>query len=321
MRVAVYLPLLFPLLAALVARPVGEKLPPRLATWLLTVGALVLAAGSTAVLGMLAITGLIRIPFLARLAQDHWSPYAAQHHDPASFSVAVLAGVLLTAAAVLAGRMLWRRSRTLAQAAREAACLPGRDQLVVVDDPAAEAYAIPGLPGRIVVSTGMLDALDPAEHQILLAHERAHLAHHHYLFVALAQFAAAANPLLRPLATTVTFTVERWADESAAAAVGDRERVARTVGKAALAARRTRARNRIPAAALGLLGRLGRLRPNTLGPVPRRVTALLVPAPRRHIWSAAALSGLAAATALCAAEAAHDLEALLELAKHAATGS
>ncbi|MEV7027234.1 hypothetical protein AB0O00_34515, partial [Kitasatospora sp. NPDC093558] len=41
MRIAVYLPLLFPLLAALIARPVGERLPPRLATWLLTVGSLV----------------------------------------------------------------------------------------------------------------------------------------------------------------------------------------------------------------------------------------------------------------------------------------
>ncbi|MQS15506.1 M48 family metalloprotease [Streptomyces kaniharaensis] len=314
MHIAVYLPLLFPLLAALVARSVGERLPPRLATWLLTVGSLVLASASTAVLGMLAVTGLIRIPLLARLAHDHWSAHAAQRHDPASFSVAVLAGVLLAAVAAMAVRMLWRRARALARAATEAACLPGRDQLVVIDDPAAEAYAIPGRPGRIVVSTGMLRSLEPAEHQILLAHERAHLAHHHYLFVALAQLAAAANPLLRPLAATVTFTVERWADESAATAVGDRERVARTIGKAAIAARRTRARSWIPSAALGILGRL---RPRGLGPVPRRVTALLAPAPSRHAWSIAALAGLAVATALCVTEAAHDLEEFLELAKHA----
>ncbi|MFE2409551.1 M56 family metallopeptidase [Kitasatospora sp. NPDC059408] len=318
MRIAVYLPLLFPLLAALIARPVGERLPPRLATWLLTVGALVLAAASTAALGMLAITGLIRVPLLARLAHDHWSARAAQHHDPASLSVAVLAGAALAVVVAMAGRMLWRRARTLARATSEAACLPGRDQLVIVDDPAAQAYALPGRPGRIVVSTGMLAALEPPEHQILLAHERAHLAHRHHLFVALAQFGAAANPLLRPLADTVAFTVERWADESAATAVGDRERVARTIGKAALAARRTKARGWIPSAALGLLGRFGRFRSAGLGPVPRRVTALLAPAPHRHVWSAAALAGLAAATALCAAEAAHDLETLLELAKRAA---
>ncbi|MET8630306.1 M56 family metallopeptidase [Kitasatospora sp. NPDC004669] len=315
MRIAVYLPLLLPLLAALLARPVGERLPPRPATWLLTVGSLVLATASTAALGMLTVTGLIRIPLLARLAHDHWSAPAAQHHDPASFSVAVLAGALLTVALATAGRMLWRRARALARAAGEAACLPGRRQLVVVDDPAAEAYAIPGRPGRIVVSTGMLAALDPAERRILLTHERAHLAHRHYLFVALTQLGAAANPFLRPLAETVTFTVERWADESAAATVGDREQVARTIGKAALAARRTRARTRIPSAALALLGRL---RPNTLGPVPRRVTALLAPAPTPRSWPLPALTALALTTALCTAEAAHDLEGLLELAKHAA---
>ncbi|WP_030275384.1 M56 family metallopeptidase [Streptomyces sp. NRRL B-24484] len=335
MRVAVYLPLVLPLLAAVLARPLGERLPPRQATWLLTAGSLVLAAASTAVLGMLAATGLIRIPLLARLADGHWSAHAAQQHDPTSLSVAVLAGTLLVGVTALAGRMLVRRARTLARSMSEAACLPGRDQLVVVDDPAAEAYAVPGNPGRIVVSTGMLAALEPAEHEVLLAHERAHLDHRHYLFVALAQLGAAANPLLRPLATTVGYTVERWADEVAAGVSGDRHRVARTIGKAAIAARRTRGRSWIPAAALGVLGRLrpGTLRPGTPrphlrrpaflradgpGPVPRRVAALLAPAPRRRAWTAAAFAGLALTTALCAAEAAHDLETLLELAKHAA---
>ncbi|MFF2040916.1 M48 family metalloprotease [Kitasatospora sp. NPDC058170] len=89
----------------------------------------------------------------------------------------------------------------------------------------------PGRPGRIVVSADMLDALAPAKHQTLLAHEPAHLTHHHYLFVVLAQLAAA-NPLLRPLATTVTFTVERRADGSAATIIGDRGQVARTICKA-----------------------------------------------------------------------------------------
>ncbi|WP_308129794.1 M48 family metalloprotease [Kitasatospora aureofaciens] len=172
---------------------------------------------------------------------------------------------------------------------------------------------MPGLPGRIVVSTGMLAALDPAERQILLAHERAHLRHHHHLFVALAQLAAAANPLLRPLAATVSYTIERWADESATA-VADRPQVARTVGKAALAAKRTR--TRIPAAALGILGRLT---PSSSGPVPRRVAALLAPPPRHRALPFTASAGLLLATGLCAAEAAHDLESLLELVKHAAS--
>ncbi|MET9556074.1 hypothetical protein [Streptomyces sp. NPDC006645] len=59
----------------------------------------------------------------------------------------------------------------------------------------------------------MLDALDAVDHKITVAHEQAHLNHHHYALVTLAQLSAAANPLLRPLATAVAFTVERRADE------------------------------------------------------------------------------------------------------------
>lgn len=313
MRFAVYLLLLFPLPAALAARPLGARLPPRLATWLLTVGAVVLAATSSLALGVLAITALIRFPLLARLADGRWSPQVAQHHDPASLSVGLLACGVLGATATAAAVMLWRRVRTLAASAAEAACMPGHEQLVVVDDPAAEAYALPGLPGRIVVSTGMLDALDAAEHEVLLAHERAHLTHHHYLFVAFAQLAAAANPLLRPLASTVSYTVERWADECAATAVGDRRQVARTVGKAALAAKRTRARGRLPAAALGLLGRFA---PTDPGSVPRRVAALLAPPLRGRTALIASVVALLLATALCALEATRDLDTLLDLAEH-----
>ncbi|MEV8524091.1 M56 family metallopeptidase [Streptomyces sp. NPDC052000] len=315
MRYAVYLPLIFPLLAAPAAGPLGERLPPRVATWLLTVGAVVLAAASSLALGLLAITGLIRFPLLAELAHGRWSVQVAQHHDPASLTIGLLAIAVLAAATIAAVRMLCRRLRTLAAAAAEAACMPGPGQVVVVGDAAAEAYAVPGLPGRIVVSTAMLNALDPAEHEVLLAHERAHLTHHHYLFVACAQLAATANPLLRPLAATVAYTVERWADESAAAAVGDRRKVAHAVGKAALAARRTRARSRIPAAALGILGRFTATGP---GPIPRRVAALLAPPLHNRALPLALAIGVLLATCLSATEAGHDLEALLEMAKRGA---
>ncbi|WP_445520130.1 M56 family metallopeptidase [Streptomyces sp. NEAU-174] len=204
--------------------------------------------------------------------------------------------------------MLWRRARTLTAAALEAACMPAEDDLIVIEGEAPNAFAIPGLPGRVVVSTGMLHTLDETERHILLAHERAHLACRHYAFVALAQFGAAANPLLRPLATAVTYTVERWADENAAAATGDRERVARTVGKAALAAHD--APGRAPGAALAILGRRSPLA--AAGPVPRRVAALLAPPFGRHPLLAAATAAVLAITALSTAEAAHDLHLLLE---------
>jgi hypothetical protein len=149
-----------------------------------------------------------------------------------------------------------------------------------------------------------------SEHDILLTHERAHLTAHHYLFVALAGLGAAANPLLRPLATAVTYTIERWADERAATATGDRTRVARTVGKAALAARHAPARTRPPGPALGILGRRSPLA--GAGPVPRRVAALLAPPLRRRPGLAIATAAVLAAATCSAAEAAHDLHLLLE---------
>ncbi|MFB8176669.1 M56 family metallopeptidase [Streptomyces sp. NPDC055966] len=310
MRVAVYVPLLLSLVAPLGARPLAERCEPRLATWLLTASALVLGAASTISLGLLAVTGLIRVPRLAALG--HWSAATARHDDPAALSVALLAGLLLGVAVLMAARMLWRRTRSLASAAWDAACMPAREGLVVLTDDAPDAFALPGLPGRVVVSTGMLRTLDETEHGILLAHERAHLTAHHYAFVALAQFGAAANPVLRPLATAVTYTIERWADESAAAQAGDRRRVARTVGKAALAALRTPAPARAAGTTLGILGILGRRGPlASAGPVPRRVAALLAPPLGRHPALTAATAAVLTATALTTAEAAHDLHLLL----------
>ncbi|MFE1950876.1 M56 family metallopeptidase [Streptomyces sp. NPDC059524] len=308
MHIAVYLPLLLPLLAPLFARPLAERCEPRLATWLLTATSLVLGAASTLSLGALAVAGLLRLPFLAGLG--HWSAGTAQRDDPIELSVSLAAGLLLGGAVVMAVRMLWRRARTLAAAAVEAACMPARDGVVVIEDDAPDAFALPGLPGRVVVSTGMLDTLDRTEHGILLAHERAHLAGHHYAFVALAQLGAAANPFLRPLARSVTYTVERWADERAAAATGDRGRVARAVGKAALASRP--AARRPLGAALGILGLARRTGIAAAGPVPRRVAALLAPPLGRHPLLAAATAAVLTAATLSSAEAAHDLHRLLE---------
>ncbi|MGW5475361.1 M48 family metalloprotease [Streptomyces sp. NPDC004008] len=317
MRIAVYLPLLLSLIAPLGVRPLSERCEPRLATWLLTASSLVLGTASTVSLGLLAVTGLIRIPQLAE--SGHWSTDTAQHDDPTQVSIALLAGLLLGGAVLMAARMLWRRARTLAAAAVDAACMPARDGLVVVDDDVPDAYALPGLPGRVVVSTGMLHTLDQADHDILLAHERAHLNAHHYVFVALAQLGAAANPLLRPLAGAVIYTIERWADENAAAVTGDRTRVARTVGKAALAAHRAPALVRAADAALGILGRrsplarAGRRGPLAkAGPVPRRVAALLAPPLGSHPALVTATAALLASAMLATAEAAHDLHVLLE---------
>jgi Zn-dependent protease with chaperone function len=314
---AVYLPLLLPLCAAAGAWPLANRLPPVVATWLLTTAAVALAALSTAVLGLLALTALLRIPLVASLGQ--MSTEVIRRDDPSSLPAALVATGLLAAAVLAAARAGWRQARALVLAARQARCLPGAGQVVVVPDMTADAFTVPGWPGRIVVTAGMLDALAPAERRILLAHERAHAVGHHYVFTALSRFAAAANPLLRPVAAAVSYTVERWADERAARYCGDRRLAAQAVGKAALASSsRAALAGAAPAAVTGIAGP-GPVRHliqrRSPGPVPRRVAALLAPAPSARPLLVAAAAAVVLIAAIAALDAACDLHALVELAQ------
>ncbi len=280
MHLAVYLPLVLPLVAAVAAWPLAERLPPSIATWLLTASAVVLALASSAVLGLLALTALVRIPSVD--AAGAISSRVTSHDDPASVPVAITAGALLAVAVAAAARAMWRQATALLAAARQARRLPGAGQVVVTDDDAADAYTLPGLPCRIVVTTGMIRALSQPERHVLLAHERAHARGLHYLFGMAVRLAAAANPLLRPVARATAYTVERWADEQAAAVTGDRELTARAIARAALAAAAAPARaGHRAASALGAV--IGpdpagwRARAGRPGPVPCRVAALLRP--------------------------------------------
>jgi Zn-dependent protease with chaperone function len=53
----------------------------------------------------------------------------------------------------------------------------------VLDHPVPVAYCLPGLRSRLVLSAGVLDCLEPAAVQAVLAHERAHLRERHDLVV------------------------------------------------------------------------------------------------------------------------------------------
>jgi hypothetical protein len=128
------------------------------------------------------------------------------------------------------------------------------------------------------------------------------------------------------VARAVDYTVERWADERAAAVTGDRRLVASTIGQVALLA--TPRPGRLRAAALGITGTRGitgargtaRIRPISLawaGPVPRRVAALLAPPPRRQLALLAIVAILILTAGASAAEAARDLHSLLEFAQAA----
>ncbi|MFJ2865295.1 M56 family metallopeptidase [Kitasatospora sp. NPDC087314] len=212
-----------------------------------------------------------------------------------------------------------RRARTpqAVLACAHALLQPGEHPLAVLDDERADAFALPGRlrrpgrpgePGRIVVTSGMLRALTGPERAALIAHERAHLTARHHVFLALAEHAADLHPALRPLRAPLGYHLERWADEVAAARVGDRAVTARAVGRAALAASRSPwpARPRLVPAAHS-------------GPVPRRVAALLQPRPAttgaRLRPAAIALAACLALSTAATLEATADLHHTVEAAQ------
>lgn len=313
MRVFVYVTLIFPLASAPLARLALTRLDPRHATWLLSVAAVVLAGTSCGALGLLAISALVRVPELGRLA--HLSHRViVSGGDTTSNTIALVAGILFGAALLVTTSFAVGRARALAAAFTHARTLPGAASLVITRDEAAEAYTVPGHPGRIVVSTGMLEALDGPGRRALFAHEHAHLEARHYVYTTAARLAAAANPLVRPLAGAVDYAVERWADERAAHTVGDRRQVATAIATAAIAAKHNRPRRSAVLALGAVISRNGGLRLDDAGPVPRRVAALLAPTPRSSPAILALGVAVVALAAFCALEAANDLQDLLSLA-------
>ncbi|QNE75172.1 M48 family metalloprotease [Streptomyces finlayi] len=268
MGVFVFLPLVLPLTAWPVARLAAHHLHPRTATRLLSAVAAVLAVCSTLCLALLVVVGTAQLP--GNPLPDGWSDpevRAVVPYDEVAGKVAIPA---LVAVLVACARAAWRHHRVRRGVERALAGLPAT-QVAVLPDDAPYAYALPGRPrGRVVVSTALLACLDAEERRALFAHERAHLDGLHHRFLLTVRLAARANPFLRPLRTAVAYTAERWADEDAAGAVGSRRVVARAIGKAALVSRGA------PAATFAGLA--------APGPVPRRVAALLAPAPAARTW-------------------------------------
>jgi Zn-dependent protease with chaperone function len=266
------------------------------------------------------MTAAMRLPVVDSLSG--MSLRAVIHRDPASLPVGVIAAALFGGAALAAVRAACLRTVALVAAHRDARRLAGDGQpagdgqvLTIVDD-SVDAYAVPGRPGRIVITSGMIEALTESEREVLLAHERTHVSASHYVFAALVRLSAAANPLLRPLAAAVNYSVERWADERAASVTGSRPLVAHTVAKAALAAAAAPARRAGSAAVLA--GLTGASQLGHRGSVPRRVDALLGPPPQRSIVLLALAIAVLTACGLAAVDAAGDLHAIVEFAQAAA---
>ncbi len=91
----------------------------------------------------------------------------------------------------------------------------------VLDHPVPVAYCLPGLRSRLVVSAGVLDALDGPGIRAVLAHERAHLRERHDLVVLPFVAWGATAPFVRGMVCAqlaVATLIEMRADDVAASA-------------------------------------------------------------------------------------------------------
>jgi Zn-dependent protease with chaperone function len=299
---------------ALLARLTRHGISARLGlgAWLTAMASVLASAGAAvALLAGAAVAGL------PRLAQAVCQSVAGRACTPVVYRSAafeVPLGAAALAAMLTAAVLAWRYGRGVQQARQrtrahaEAARITGRrlpvkgdseggtvkgewgggwgvggGATVVLDAPQPAAYCVPGRPAAIVLTSGALAVLGPAQLGAVLAHERAHLAGRHHLLISLTRGLAASFPGV-PVFTRgpaeVTRLAEMCADDAAARRTGRPALVAALLAMATGTA--------VPAAALAATG----------GPVSARVHRLLDP-PRRGRHARYGLA-LAAVTVLLA---------------------
>jgi Zn-dependent protease with chaperone function len=210
-----------------------------------------------------------------------------------------ITAILVTLTAIV---LVWRYGRRIQQAQRqtrahaEAARITGRrlpadtsgssgkPGLVVLEAPQLAAYCVPGRPSTIVVTSGALSVLEPAQLTAVLAHERAHLVGRHHLMIALTRGLAAIFPAV-PLFTSgqreIARLAEMRADDAAARRAGRRPLIEALLAMGTGAA--VRSAVPMPAAALTAAGYA----------VAARVRRLMEPPTRAsRVRSTLGLSGL-----------------------------
>jgi Zn-dependent protease with chaperone function len=143
-------------------------------------------------------------------------------------ALTVLVAISLVLLVARLGRALHRARRDTHRHANVARLIGQVDDAlgaVVVDAPDRLAYAVAGRPHTIVLSRPTVAALDDAQLQAVLAHERAHLAGRHHLLLAAARALAKTMPRIRLFtegSRELSRLVEMCADDAAARAHGSR---------------------------------------------------------------------------------------------------
>ncbi len=214
------------------ARPLGRRLRP--AEWatlcavLLGVGAAalelaLLAVGATTVLH---VTGLDDLAGLCeRILGTAWPGGA-----PAGLLAAAAAAAVAVAALGIREAVRVRRTRRAVRFAPELGRRVPADgyDVVVLPSQRPLAFAVPSQPRQVVISDGLVDALAEEELAAVLRHEAAHLRHRHHrhlLLVTVIERALGVVPLVGRSTSALRCALERWADEDAAIADGDRASV------------------------------------------------------------------------------------------------
>lgn len=289
-----------PLLVLCAAHLLSDRVRPDLAAT--TFAWATAAAGVMAGVNLVAfaLKALAELPAMARLGGWSHETVAA---DTAHVPWVSWLSLLWTIAAAAAVALAFRRRRHALRAAHQLnATLPESGEVVVIPDESLDAYALPTARGRIIVTTGLRDALDPDRFAAVVAHERCHLRlrHHHLLW--LTRLGIAIHPVLAPMLRRVEYLTERAADEAAATELGDRRQVATALGAVAL---RTSPSPTHPPGTLHIGARPGQL--------PRRVLALLGGAVHRR-YPGLLPAALAASTIVWTGECVYDLGELLVMA-------
>jgi Zn-dependent protease with chaperone function len=177
---------------------------------------------------------VVPVGALAVLAVVLWDQHTWQRASLLPMGGAVAASVALLVATLVVGRRLWRINGAARQRRRRhkmlidlfAARRRDLGNVDVIPDARLFAYSVPCVvSGRIVISQGVVDQLDPAPLQAVLAHERAHLIARHHLVLQLATAVAESFPRsawAAALPQRITPAVEMAADCYARRRVGQR---------------------------------------------------------------------------------------------------
>jgi Zn-dependent protease with chaperone function len=153
------------------------------------------------------------------LAAGTWPPALGGVHAAALLLALALALRLLGVLAVVTVRTLRARARHRDLLDLLGTPWPQAPGARVLDHPVPVAYCLPGLRSRLVVSAGVLDALDVAQVFAVITHERTHLRERHDLVVLPFVAWGATAPFVRGMVcaqVAVAALIEMRADDVAA---------------------------------------------------------------------------------------------------------